>query len=98
MRADRPQIWLQISALGEPMGYELRVGNSAHGLTLEDLARLTDIGEWLTARAVDLEHVPTLIEAVGKLQAIASVLGERERSTPALASVIGEPAGHGDGR
>lgn len=92
MRVDRPQIWLRIDTFGQPMGFELRVGDNAYALALEDVARLTDIGEWLTALAVDSDHVPTLIEAVAKLQVIARALDERARPTQALAPAIGEPA------
>lgn len=99
MRADRPQIWLRISAFGQPMGFELRVGDSAHELALEDAAGPAHMGEWLMARAVDPDRVPALVEAVGKLRAIARALDERGRSTPpAVASTIGEPAGQWNGR
>ena len=77
MRADRPQVWLRIGAFGRPVDFELRVGDNAHTLALEDAARLTDVREWLTERAIDAEHVPLLVEAVGKLQAIARTLDER---------------------
>jgi hypothetical protein len=98
MRTNRPQMWLRISSFGQPIGFELRVGDNAHALTLDDAAGLTDMREWLTARAVDAEHVPRLLKAVGKLRAMARVLDERARPTPALAPTIGEPAGHRDGR
>jgi hypothetical protein len=77
MSADRPRVWLRIDAFGRPVDFELRRGDNAHTLKLEDAARLTDVGEWLTERAIDPEHVPVLVEAVGKLQAIAQTLDER---------------------
>jgi hypothetical protein len=96
-RENRPRLWLRISAFGQPMGFELRSGDSVHVLTVEDAAAFADMGEWLTARTVDAEHVPTLVEAVGKLQAIARVLDDRAGRALACGPAVGEPAGHRGG-
>lgn len=47
---------------------------------LETVSGLADMGDWLTALAVDPDHVPTLVEAVGEFSAIARALEERGRS------------------
>lgn len=111
MRADQPQIWLRISSFGRPrpsqwgrrrpseppVGFELCVEDNTHALTLADAGRLTDMGAWLTARAVDPERVPTLIESVGTLQAIATALDERASRERLSAPAVAERAGHGSG-
>jgi hypothetical protein len=97
VRAERPQVWLLISTFGQPVGFELRVEDKAHALTLEEAAGHTDMEEWLTTRAVDPAHVATLVEALGKLQAIAGVLDKRTRPMEAVATATAEPAGSRDG-